>query len=288
MSLKLKAYSALEAVTSRALLWKLGRFLYQGARRDLVNQPDVNGEYALFGWMGRHWREGNEPLVFLDVGANFGCWSAQLLGELGEARKRTTVIAFEPAPMQAERATATLAEVAPPAMVHVRREAVAERSGTVNFAVTGNTTGNSGIAVKDTAPGQISEIRCVTLDEAAAECPAIQMVKVDTEGNDYNVIAGAARLLAERRIGILQFEYNVRWIDFRRTLRDVFELIDGTGYAIGMLHQSGVDLHDEWHFELERFFESNWLLVRKDLIGCLPAKAFEIGRGNVPQLRNRH
>jgi hypothetical protein len=44
------------------------------------------------------------------------------------------------------------------------------------------------------------------------------------------VIKGALPLLREGRIGVLQFEYTIRWIASRSFLKDIFEIIAGLPY----------------------------------------------------------
>lgn len=282
---KLAIYSMIERVLSRRRLWKLGRFLYQGARRELMNHPEHNGEYALFDWLKPHWRQIAGPLRFVDIGANFGDWSVRLIETLGREAERTEVIAFEPAPAQAERALSNLSMNAQGATVSLERSAVAEEAGSVDFEVTGADTGNSGIATSTDSPSQTRiSVPCVTLDSFVETRwdGDIALIKVDTEGNDFNVIKGAAGLFDGRRIELMQFEYNWRWIAFRNTLQDVFQFLKGRDYALGVLTRQGVEIHDSWHPELERYFETNFLIVRRDLVGTLPARAMRMGRDNVP------
>lgn len=45
-------------------------------------------------------------------------------------------------------------------------------------------------------------------------------------------------------------------------MRDVFQLIEGTDYRLGKLARNRVNFYKEWHFEMDRYFESNYVLVR--------------------------
>lgn len=284
MNKKLALYQALESVLSRRRLWKLGRYLYQGARRELVNHPDLNGEYALFDRAIPHWRASEGELLFLDVGANFADWSVKLLDRLGDIRSRARIIAFEPAPAQADRAQASIESAARGARVALERSAVGAESGLVTFDVTGEGTGNSGIAT-GAARGEAIEVPLLRLDDypPIAGDAAIPLVKVDTEGNDFNVIRGAQALFDSQRIEMLQFEYNWRWLAFGHVLREVFEWMSGRGYTIGLLTQDAIELHAEWHPELDRFFETNFVIVRDDLIDRLGATRMRFGRDNVAE-----
>lgn len=90
------------------------------------------------------------------------------------------------------------------------------------------------------------------------------MVKIDTEGFDLLVLRGAEQTLHDGRIEIVQFEYNWRWLPNHVCLRDVFALIADKPYRLGKLCGNTIEFYDQWHFELDRFFENNYVLIRND------------------------
>jgi hypothetical protein len=102
----------------------------------------------------------------------------------------------------------------------------------------------------------------------------VDFVKSDVEGFDPSVLRGAASLLAAGRIGLFQFEYNHCWISTRSFLRDVFEFVEPHPYQVCKVVSSGIDAYESWHPELETFFETNYVLVRDDLLDV-----FEVRRG---------
>jgi hypothetical protein len=77
------------------------------------------------------------------------------------------------------------------------------------------------------------------------------------------VLRGAYELLREERIDVLQFEYNHRWIYSRAFLKDVFALVADLPYEVARITPDALETLPGWHFELERFFEANYLLVRR-------------------------
>ncbi len=92
----------------------------------------------------------------------------------------------------------------------------------------------------------------------------VHLLKCDTEGHDMEVLRGALDALRHKSIRVLQFEYNHRWVFSRNFLKDVFDLVAGLPYAIGKVTHSRVEFYSEWHPELERFFEANFLIVHDD------------------------
>ena len=67
-------------------------------------------------------------------------------------------------------------------------------------------------------------------------------------------------MLSEREIDFVQFEYSHRWIGFRHFLKDVFDLVEPMGLAIGKITPEGIEECDGWHFELEAYREANYLV----------------------------
>ena len=85
------------------------------------------------------------------------------------------------------------------------------------------------------------------------------LVKVDAEGHDLQILQGARRMLSERRIPVIQFEYNHRWITARAYLKDVMEYLQDLGYAVGKVTPRGIEFYTGWNWELETFWEANFI-----------------------------
>jgi hypothetical protein len=109
----------------------------------------------------------------------------------------------------------------------------------------------------------------------------VDLIKIDTEGNDFRVIQGASVLLTKGGVGVLQFEYNHRWIHSRSYLKDVFDLVRNTPYRVAKVCSTALEVYSEWHPELERFFETNYILVHERLTAGLRCDFYRIGAANV-------
>src|SRR5713101_1799227 len=145
--LSLRANRGIELVLGRSLVWRAGRWLYLGARRELLNDPCYSGEYRLQAWVvGALDGASNRP-TFLDVGANVGEWTASLLETLEEngAISGSRIHAFEPAPAHCARLRQRFdAEIAA-STVFVVPAAVGVEEGELPFFVTGNESGSSSL-----------------------------------------------------------------------------------------------------------------------------------------------
>lgn len=260
----------------RTLLWRLGRKLYSVARLEGQNDPACNGEY----WLLNQVVAGSAmDRVFVDIGANRGDWTAQALACLQHAGGWGRIHAFEPTSTTYAHLTARFAGhdqvlLSPLAL----SDAVGARAFYVLAALSGR---NSLHHAPDATP---ETVRTQTLDDylAAAQLPRVTLVKSDTEGHDLSVLRGAALALRAGRIDVWQFEYNHRWLDERAALRDVFTLIQGTPYRFGKLFQGGIETYDTWHPELERYFETNCVLLRRGCSVEAYARAMRFDARNTP------
>jgi hypothetical protein len=81
--------------------------------------------------------------------------------------------------------------------------------------------------------------------------------------------------------GIIHGEYNGRWLLNHARRRDVCELIVDTPYRLGKLVGAELELYDRWHAELERFFETNYVLIRRDSPLCGLGSVVQFDRSSV-------
>jgi len=170
--------------------------------------------------------------------------------------------------------------------INVRFEQVALSSsiGTAPMYVTGSGAGTNSLhAQAEQAEQAVIEIRTTTAYQFCLDhkIDNIHLVKCDTEGHDAEVIVGALPLLQDGRIAVLQFEYNFRWILSRHYLKDIFDAIDGLKYKLGKVCNDHIEIYPNWHFELDRFFESNYVLIREDALSWFDVRVCHFDESNV-------
>ncbi|MSP23975.1 MAG: FkbM family methyltransferase [Myxococcales bacterium] len=269
------------AALGRRQFARLGRFLWQRSRLDLPNDMATNGEERLvraFAALAALDAAGETPRrtpVVMDVGANVGDWSAVLVDSLAAAGAPTPSLhAFEPVPEARRKLEQRLgSRSAGLAALEIRSEAVADAEGKATFNVVGDTAGRSSLVL---LAGEVArafvDVTVTSLDAYAESrgITRIDLLKIDTEGNDCRVLEGAVGLLSRRAIGWAQFEYNHRWIGYRRYLRDVFELVVPHGYSVGKITPLGIERYAAWHPELESYCEGNYLIWHGELPTTLP------------------
>lgn len=181
---------------------------------------------------------GLRTATVLDVGANAGDYARHVRTLAPKAR----IIAFEPHP----RTFAKLATAATAHRFEAVNAAVSDSVGSVTLYDFPDADGSTQASLD---PGVIAlhggmapvahQVTCTTLDAFAKErdLDRIDLLKIDTEGFDLNVLKGAASLLAERRIGLIHFEFIGSNIVRRVTMRDFFEVLGG--YALSRICLNG-------------------------------------------------
>jgi FkbM family methyltransferase len=256
---------------SRALLWRLGRKLYCIARGDVPNQPERNGEYWL---LDQFLSCRTDELVFLDVGANMGDWSSRAV-EIAARRNATLLLyAFEPS-----AGTRALLEqrLSHHRGVRIIGSALSSVDGEAWFYGSEIGAGTNSLSVM--SGDKRERVTMTTLDSFLTEhgIDHIDMLKIDTEGFDFQVLKGGERALSAGLVEIVQFEYNWRWLINHVGLRDVFEYIKDKPYRLGKLVGNAIETFDQWHFEMDRYFENNYVLIRhgSSLLGITNRARFD-------------
>lgn len=267
--MKEKLLSVVSSILGRNLSYRFGRSLYMRARGDLPNQMNTNGERYMQLILAKAMENGGggRKTTIMDVGANIGEWSRSMIDALRRSRIQDYEIhLFEPVSGTMEMLRDNLGE---------------DERLFYNEAALSSETGEDVIYIKKDGAGTNSlheemlesvssreKIVKLTVDAYAREkgIERIDFLKCDTEGHDAEVIYGAKQLLSKGRIAVLQFEYNYRWIASRHYLKDVFDFVNGMDYALGKICRDHVELYDEWHYELEKYFETNYVLIQAEFV----------------------
>jgi len=147
-------------------------------------------------------------MCFVDVGANIGYFTLLAARRVGPTGR---VFAIEPSPYAADRLSQTIADNVIP-QVRIERCGLGRRPGEVVLydAAVGNHTpsmlGDPG------GHGLVVPVR--TLDECIHEwkIDRIDLMKIDVEGYEPEVFAGAARALADGRVRAILCEFNAHWL----------------------------------------------------------------------------
>ena len=262
-----------------SLIWRLGRRLYSLSRNDMPLSPFKNGEYWLQSELINFIPKDYNYVIF-DIGANIGEWTDSLLKYTYKNDKKGSIHLFEPA-FDTYSFLQNKFENCP-IKLNINNLAVSDQIGTKNFYISGKLSAVN--TMHPTESCSIQVVKVVTIDEYISNnnITHIDFIKSDTEGFDCKAIFGAEKALKAGIIDIWQFEYNHRWIDSKNYLKDVFKFVEDKGYMVGKLCEKNIQIYSEWSPELERFFEANYVIIKKqNKLAKKVAKFFTYNYSNV-------
>jgi FkbM family methyltransferase len=216
-------------VFARRRFHRWNRLLFDLSLRGLGVLNYENGRASGEDWLLRRIAEVFPDPTVLDVGGNVGSYSIAIM----QAAPKASVYAFEPHPV-----------------TFGRLQAAAERWGFV--AINAGCGEQQGVLVlhdyADDPSGSAHatlyrevieeihrgasagrEVAITTVDRFLREqdIGAVNLLKIDTEGHEYQVLLGAQHALAAGNFDVIHFEFNEMNVFSRRFLRDFRELLQG-------------------------------------------------------------
>jgi FkbM family methyltransferase len=200
----------------------------------------VNGEHYFLRQVHK-WLRKKSNIVLFDVGANAGQYSDGINRIFG---KNASVHAFEPSPtsfanMKKQVYDCVNMTINPFGLSDIER----------NTVLYCNTLGGTGSTIFEIEKKHgifgwehTEEIELSTLDKYCAKhkIEQIDFLKIDTEGNEYQVLEGGQELLEKKRISIIQFEFGDKMVFSKKSFRDFYELLKGNDFRIFRLLQDGL------------------------------------------------
>jgi FkbM family methyltransferase len=174
----------------------------------LVHEAEASGLDLLPAGQWRNLR------TIVDVGANVGQWSTMLLDLITPEK----LVIVEPQPA----ACAELQRLfGGRSFVELHNVAIGDQNGTTTLRVTRDTTGASVLPPREemreligsnwTVESEI-EVPVRTLDSLLASLPEISLLKIDVQGFEKQVLAGATACLARTNFLLIELNYMPQYV----------------------------------------------------------------------------
>lgn len=246
------------------LLPKDNQLLYRFCRRVFhLDNGDNNDDLRTNGERVLIQRALPTATVVFDVGANVGDWTVEAL----KINERAEYHLFEPSPTTFE----LLRKRSFPTSVILNNVGLGDKDGETELFVFGEGLGANSLYDRtgtDAVEQRRERVRITTIDTYCSHFGIgwIDFLKIDVEGHELQVLKGAATMLREQRIGVIQFEYGGTYIDARCFLKDVWDLIGrvDSQRTFFKLHHDGPRRVVAYRQELETFQYSNWVIAGKE------------------------
>lgn len=171
-----------------------------------------------------------------DVGANIGDWTAGVLDVTAPAE----VFVFEPSPQAFPIVHERFTSVAG---VHVIQAAVGDRDGSTPFHVTTHSHNASVLRPRDDARDLVDhggdvrqrvEVEIVRLDTALAGVGRLDLLKIDVQGFERSVLAGAPETLARTSWVLIEANF-VSLYEGDLLLPELHDLMLSAGFVLANL-----------------------------------------------------
>jgi FkbM family methyltransferase len=147
------------------------------------------------------WRllKGQKGATFMDVGANIGYYSLLALKRLGPDG---CIVAFEPHPEIYEILSKNLSGTG----ARTYQSAVSESTGFATLHIPSGSEANEGLSTLEKCKETVGGVRVETVSLAKLITEEIFLLKVDVEGHESSVFAGAKPLFEQNKVRHIIFE----------------------------------------------------------------------------------
>ena len=249
---------------------RLHRLALQGMNIGSGSDLSDSGETWVLDRLLRDLRQFDAPVVF-DVGANVGAYAAAILERLGSAVK---LHCFEPS----EKTFAQLRRrLGSDSSVSLHHMGLSDAPGEAVLYSSASTeqSGMSSMYDRDLDHlglrlGDKETIRLTTVDLFCREnrIERIHFMKLDCEGHELKVLAGAREMLDRGAIDFVQFEFGGCNLDSRTYLRDFFQLLSPR-FRVYRILRRGVAPIDRYREQDEIFTTTNFIAAQSELSSTL-------------------
>lgn len=266
-ALKTAFDAAFDAVLSEERQIRLAMHVLNRINGDDNYDPRTNGEYWILGRIKE--RHAGPDLVVFDVGAHVGEWTLQAAHRTPPGAR---VFSFEPTSASRKRLTEAVEKGGVAKIVTIVDAALSDQDGTGSVFIDGDLCGTNsvyrqGYQEKWRDVNAEKKIETVPLMKGDTFCAQrkldrVHFLKIDAEAHEVNILRGFERMLAERRVDYIQFEYSHGWINARHFLHEAWAYLEGKGYTIGKLRGNSLFYPERYATRFERFEACNYFALK--------------------------
>jgi FkbM family methyltransferase len=203
--------------------------------------------------------------LIIDIGGNVGNYSLDFL----KVNPQQQIFVFEPHPTTFKSLSQNLENFA---NVELFNKGVSDTNGELQLfdyqEQDGSTHASLFQDVIEDIHGKTSishTVDVVALDEflEKKDIDRVHLLKIDTEGNELNVLEGARRYLGEQRIDIIHIEFNEMNVISKTFFKDFYDLLASNYYLYRLLPKGVLPLQEYIPVRMELLAFQNIIAVSK-------------------------
>lgn len=213
----------------RPSLIKLNRFVYHASLKAMgilnFESDYLNGENQFL----KSLLSSKSKPIIIDVGANIGKY-AQLVFD---SNPKSRIYCFEPHPKTFKKLKENLQNYQ---LVELINKGVGDRKSTLELFDYAESEGSThatfhkGVieGLREKKVGSI-EVDVIDLDSylLSTKIDTVDLLKIDTEGNELNVLKGLRKALKNNKVDTIHFEFNEMNIISKSYFKDFWDLLEG-------------------------------------------------------------
>jgi FkbM family methyltransferase len=215
-----------------------------------------SGEEKAIAYAAKKLSNKSEFLV-VDVGANLGQYATLASEVVGP---RAIIYSFEPSKETFSRLQASTSSIESVRPVNL---GLGEKEEILTLYSSKPASVMASLYAREDS-GRREEIQISTLDKFCEKenINEIDFLKIDIEGHELFVLKGARRMLSEKKIRFIQFEFGDFHLDSRTFFRDFYSLL-AADYTLSRVVSDGLVPIKEYSPELEVFATANYVAELK-------------------------
>ena len=215
-------------------------------------------------------RSSDNRTVILDVGANKGQYTEAALS-MKEPGKKLEIHLFEPSAINVGILKEKFNDATCDGNIFIINELALSDKAETSYLYTDEEGSDLGsllqlkIPIRPFDDAKKESIQTITLDEyfSRHRLESVELLKIDVEGGEYMVLSGAKKVLRERRIKNIQFEFGAGNITSRIFFHDFWEMLS-EWYHFSLVLEGGTVPVEKYSTDWEIFRTVNYLLTLKE------------------------
>jgi len=215
----------------------------------------TNGELKVIDYLKKNLPKSRN--IFFDVGANIGEYSFFLFNSFKTAK----IYSFEPSLKTFNRLVENVKEFGGVKPINI---GLGDKNEKRILYIDDKQSSISTLHNRKVNLKGKEEINIMKLDTFCKmnDIDKIDFLKMDVEGNEFNILLGAREMLKNRKIYAIQFEFGIRNIDSKTFFRDFWDILN-KDYEIYRVFNKGICKIDRYSEKLEIFTGMNYFCILK-------------------------